>query len=132
MAKLLIRTEDKINSDWFKNIGCLKRGHIVTVMRDDQIGGVLDRSRKDAKIVMIPGLSDAEAAALKIGEPGDTKVTPTLRRRRMFRLDIDALLGDDKVQFDDKETMHVEGLLTLKQVRDIKVESDIPIDPNVV
>ncbi len=129
MVKLCIRTEDKINTDWYINIGCMKRGHVVDVLRGDQIGGVRDRARTDLKIVAVD-MSHDEAVALMASEPGDSRVNLTLRRRRMFRLDIDSLTGTDKTQFDNDMTK--EGSLTLQIIRDAKIESDIPVNPDLV
>ena len=129
MVKLCIRTEDKINTDWYRNIGALKRGHVVEVLRGDQIGGVRDRERTDLKIVAVDMPHD-EAVALMASEPGDSRVNLTLRRVRMFRLDIDSLTGIDKSQFG--ENMTKEGSLTVQQIRDVKIESDIPINPDRV
>jgi len=131
MVKLCIRTIDKINSDWYKDIGCLKRGHVVEVLRGDQVGGARDIERTDLKIVAVD-MPYEEAKALMSAEPGDPKVTLTLRRRRMFRLDIDSLPIADKTQFDDKANMTKEGSLTIQEVRDSKVYSDIPINPNLI
>lgn len=90
MAELLVRVRDKINSDFYLNCQCTKRGDVIVVQADGWAWGKEELSNPDWRIIKIPSITVSEALAYTAPELDvDLKNPSKTLQRRAFRIDID-------------------------------------------
>ena len=89
--QLLVRVVDRISKDPTRNLQLTKRGDVIAVKPDDADWGTEELTNPEWRIISVPDMTAAEAAALMtqelppLGNPGQ----PVMKRA--FRLDLDAL-----------------------------------------
>lgn len=90
MCELLVRTEDKINEDFYRNCQCTKRGDVIAVVEDDWNWGADELSHPFWTIIKMPGVSIEEANFLITPEmPTDPFNPSKTLQRRAVRLNLD-------------------------------------------
>jgi hypothetical protein len=91
MCELLIRVRDKVNDDPYLDARCFKRGDVVVVVDDDWQWGREELRNPDWRIVRLPNVSTAQAAAF-LGEEMDEDPQQPSRalRRRGWSFDLAA------------------------------------------
>lgn len=94
MAELLVRVVDKTHPDAAADVGCLKRGDVIAVCPDGWRWGNAELRNPAWRILRVPGAPEAFDALLSPEVP-DLGAEDGPRRKRGFRLDIDALSAAD-------------------------------------
>lgn len=132
MITMFIRTEDQFSGDWFKDLGRMHRGHVVEVLDGVVTGGTRDRERTDLKIIHLDMLL-SEAVAFTTAEPGDVLADFTLRRLRMFRIDLDVLpVNLRNGILDTSRATTVDRMDSVDAIRAAKVEIPKLVNPDII
>lgn len=136
MSELLVRVQDKINEDFYKNCKCSKRGDVIVAMPDGWNWGKDELTLPFYRIFKVPGLPLTEARALCSPELDVDPKHPSLTlQRRAFRLDIDNLIIPAQLK-----TYLLDGAranpsfsinLSLAQLRSLKVVKPVVQDPSI-
>ncbi len=130
---MFIRLSENYRGDWYKDLGRLHRGHIVDVVDGINPGGHTEQARADLKILHIDGMTLSEAQAFITPEPGDPLADAMLRRKRMFRLDIDALPPPMRAIIEDASQATTISIPTqVNALRAGKVEIPKLDNPSVI
>jgi len=88
--ELLVRIVDKVNPDFYLNLGCSKRGDVIVVKPDGWAWGSDELSNPQWRILQVPNLTLEEAEALaapEVLQAGNSKET---LQKRGFKLDLDS------------------------------------------
>lgn len=102
MAEALLRVVDKVNSDFYLNIKCLKRGDVVTICPDGWEWSHEELTNPDWRIIKLPNVSIEALSQLTVPEmpPDSINQYRTLHRRK-YRINIDALPNPVKNYIND-------------------------------
>jgi len=93
MPEILLRVVDKINSDFYLNCGCTKRGDVIVAQPDGWTWGVEELKNPDWRIVKLTiadptqnAILMADLSAFLSSEPAVDPLNPskTLQRRGFF------------------------------------------------
>jgi hypothetical protein len=137
MAELLVRIADKVNSDFYMNTKCTKRGDVIVASPDGWPWGKEELSLPFYRIFKIPALPLAEAQALCAPELDTDPAHPSRTlQRRAFRLDIDNVIIPaalkafllDNTRANPTFTVN----LTLAQIRSLKIVKPVIADPAII
>ena len=88
MAELLVRVVDKVNSDFYLNCGCTKRGDVITVQEDGWPWGKEEIANPEWQIIKVPGVPAVKFEAFLAPERSLNGIPSRTLRRRAFRLDL--------------------------------------------
>ena len=131
MAKLLVRVTDKVNTDFYLNCQCTKRGDVIVAQPDGQPWQKEELTNPVWRILQIASLDMITAATFVVPEmPADPLNPSKTLQKRAFKLDVDAIakLAATFAAYiaDDKRTL---GTLILKdtpqQITDATKQSAI-------
>lgn len=131
--ELLVRIRDKINlNDPYFHDMLTKRGDVIVVKSDGHAWGKEEIANPEWIIIRVP-LSRSEAEALLAGtliSNGDRQI---LRRKREFRLNVDALPArlQTAMTYDGKRTATVVDA-TVTEIRGVREQKPAWQDPNVI
>jgi hypothetical protein len=139
MAEFLVRVTDKVNSDFYRNTKCTKRGDVIVVQADGWEWGLKERTLPEYRIVKVVGmpLSEAQQWVEPEGDFTQPGASKTLQRRR-HKLNLDALLAiapAPVVAYVNDDTRAAASLtltdyVTLNTVRGAKAQKSPIVDPN--
>ena len=106
MAELLVRVNDKINTDFYLNCQCTKRGDVIVVQGDGWAWGKEELKNPDWRIIKLPGVTVSAASVFLAPElPVDPLNPSKTLQRRIFKINLDdpsipaavaAVLADNK------------------------------------
>lgn len=121
MCELLVRVVDKVNSDFYLNCQCTKRGDVIVVQEDGWKWGKEELSNPDWRIISMPGIPVSQVLGLLAPElPIDPKNPSRTLQRRAFKFDIDALEKGVKInaaaKTDLKDAARAKGVTALALV----------------
>lgn len=131
MAELLIRVTDKINSDFYLNTKCTKRGDVIVARPDGWNWGKDELSLPFWRIVKIPAMDLATAESFLAPEvDADPKQPSKTLQRRVVKFDLDNVNLPDAFKqciADDKRAVPFLVLKELPQnVSDPQKEAAFP------
>lgn len=104
MAELLVRVHDKVGADLYRDCQCTKRGDVIVVCPDGHVWGEQEKRQPFWRILRFPRVAVSQASTWLSEEPDiDPRQPSRTRRRRLFRINLDALpvsiqpyLADDR------------------------------------
>lgn len=100
MAELLVKTYDQINSDPYLDVGCDKRGFVITVQEDGYQWGEGEKSSGEFIVLKVPGVPADDFHSLLVPEFSLQQAVPNrMLQIRGFRIDLTAWIANPPRDF---------------------------------
>ena len=140
MAECLIRVVDKVNSDFYLNTKCTKRGDVIVIQPDGWNWGIDELGLRIYRIIQLPEIDPSDLSAYLAPELDVDPQNPsrTLQRRAFFfDLNTFGLLQTQRYRnqmIDDNRIIDriLPDIRDLTTVLSVKVAKLPIIDPNVI
>jgi hypothetical protein len=117
MSELLVRVVDKINTDFYLNTKCTKRGDVIVVRPDGWAWGSQELANPEWMILRLPKVPIEEAEAMLGSEKHTDPTHPSKTlQRRAVKLDVDRL-STDGVAVINAPFMNVDSFRAFKVVK---------------
>lgn len=131
MCELLVRVVDKINSDFYLNCQCTKRGDVIVAQEDGWKWGKEELANPDWRIISMPGVPVNDVAGLLTPElPTDPKVTSRTLQRRAFKFNLNAITAD--LTDASRATSIIAAPVAASDVASLIVAKPVIQDPTII